>query len=178
MADRHAVLKPKTISISTSPAWASRTNFIPLDSDKSGGEWLHGDHPDPDHPLHPPQYRIYWAAYDYLADFPDGVRFRVGASDEATDLNYIHWSVFGGYANALRPEQAAGDGNVNNWTVTFGVDPAEALRGTETATFTVQLAGAKTASGNTDVFNASQPYSNLPYNVVVNGRALETWVIP
>lgn len=106
------------------------------------------------------------------------MHFHVGTSDEATDLNYIHWSVFGGYANSLRPEQVAGSGEINNWTVTFDVDSAEVLRGTETATFTVQLAAAKAASGNTDVFNASQPYSDLPYNVVVNGRALETWVIP
>jgi rhamnogalacturonan endolyase len=46
------------------------------------------------------------------------------------------------------------------------------------ATFTVQLAGAKTAAGNTDVFNASEPYANLPYTVVVNGHELEPWVIP
>ncbi len=46
------------------------------------------------------------------------------------------------------------------------------------ATFTVQLAGAKTAMGNTDAYNASEPNSNLPYTVVVNGHALEPWVIP
>ena len=32
--------------------------------------------------------------------------------------------------------------------------------------------------GNTDVYNASQPYSNLPLAVVVNGYELEPWVIP
>ena len=47
-----------------------------------------------------------------------------------------------------------------------------------TATFTVQLAGAKTAAGNTDIFNASEPYSNLPYTVNVNGKDLEPWIIP
>ncbi|KAK3305181.1 uncharacterized protein B0T15DRAFT_531552 [Chaetomium strumarium] len=34
-----------------------------------------------------------------------GVHFHVGASDESKDLTYIHWSVFGGYANFRRPEQ-------------------------------------------------------------------------
>lgn len=153
-------------------------------SDKSAGEWLHGDHPDPTHPLHPPEYRIYWGAYDYLADFPDGVRFHVGRSDPARDLNYIHWSVFGGYANARRPAQVEGWGQINNWTVAFDVlDPAD-LQPTEgggeggVATLTIQLAGAKGASGNTDVRNATQEWSDLPYVVVVNGRELETWVIP
>lgn len=145
--------------------------------DYAGGEWRHGNHPDPDHALHPPEYRIYWAAYDYLDDFPTGVRFHVGTSDEATDFNYVHWSVFGGYANALRTEQVEGDGNINNWTVTFDVSDAD-LAGTQQATFTIQLAGAKAASGNTDVYNASQPYANIPYNVAINGQALETWTIP
>ncbi|ROW02491.1 hypothetical protein VMCG_06068 [Cytospora schulzeri] len=145
--------------------------------DKSGGEWLHGDHPDPDHPLHPPEYRIYFGAYDYLDDFPDGIHFHVGRSNEARDFNYIHWSVFGGYANSVRPVQVEGDGNINNWTITFDVDEKD-LRGTREATFTIQLAAAKTASGNTDVYNASQAYSNIPYNVAINGHALETWTIP
>lgn len=149
-----------------------------ITSDKAGGEWLHGDHPDPAHPLHPAEYRIYWAAYDYLDDFPEGVRFTVGASDEARDLNYIHWSVFGGYANALRPGQVEdADGRINNWTVAFGL-AAEQLGGASVATLTIQLAGAKGASGNTDVRNATQVWSDLPYTVVVNGRELETWVIP
>lgn len=145
--------------------------------DKSGGEWLHGDHPDPNHPLHPPEYRIYWGAYDYLDDFPNGVNFHIGSSDEAKDFNYVHWSVFGGYANFLRPVQVEGDGNINNWTLSFDVDEAD-LKSTSEATFTIQLAAAKAASGNTDVYNASQPFINIPYNVVINGRALDTWVIP
>ena len=67
--------------------------------DKAGGEWRHGN-TKADTPLHPPEYRIYWGAYDYLSDFPDGVNFHVGKSVEAKDFNYIHWSVFGGYANS------------------------------------------------------------------------------
>jgi rhamnogalacturonan endolyase len=52
------------------------------------------------------------------------------------------------------------------------------FRNKREATFTVQLAGAKTAAGNTDVFNASEPFANLPYTVVVNGHQLDPWVIP
>lgn len=28
------------------------------------------------------------------------------------------------------------------------------------------------------VFNASEPFINLPYTVAVNGKQLEPWVIP
>ncbi|AEO64931.1 polysaccharide lyase family 4 protein [Thermothielavioides terrestris NRRL 8126] len=145
--------------------------------DKSAGEWRHGDVRDAQHPLHPPEYRIYFGAYDFIDDFPNGVRFHVGTSDEAKDFNYIHWSVFGGYANFLRPVQVEGHGEINNWTITFDLKE-EQLRHTSLATFTIQLAGAKTAAGNTDVFNATQEYNNLPFVVVVNGHELEPWIIP
>lgn len=145
--------------------------------DKSSGEYRHGYERDPTHPLHPPEYLIYWAAYDFPNDFPDGVNFRVGESDESQDLNYVHWSVYGGYANSQRTEQYEGDGDVNNWTIAFDVEK-HALEHKSEATFTVQLAGAKTAAGNTDVFNATEPWSNLPLNVFVNGNELEPWVIP
>jgi rhamnogalacturonan endolyase len=145
--------------------------------DRSSGEYRHGYARDPTHPLHPEEYRIYWAAYDYPTDFPEGVHFKVGESDTATDLNYVHWSVFGGYANSVRPEPYYGNGDVNNWTISFDTTKHDLQRKTK-ATFTVQLAGAKTAAGNTDVYNATEPYSNLPYTVCVNGHDLEPWVIP
>ena len=143
--------------------------------DKSSGEYRHGNTPDPTHPLHPAEYRIYWAAYDFPNDFPEGVTYTVGKSDPAKDLNYVHWSVFGGYANFNRPKPHYE--NVNNWTVLFDLTTSQFTKKRQ-ATFTVQLAGAKTAAGNTDVFNASEPYSNLPYTVVVNGHELKPWVIP
>ncbi|KAI2473029.1 polysaccharide lyase family 4 protein [Annulohypoxylon bovei var. microspora] len=145
--------------------------------DKSSGEYRHGYEPDLTHPNHPEQYRIYWPVYDFVDDFPEGITFKVGESDAAKDLNYVHWSVFGGYANTLRPETYYGDGNVNNWTIVFDLEKSQFYQ-KQQATFTVQLAGAKTAAGNTDVFNASEPYSNLPYTVNVNGKDLAPWIIP
>lgn len=117
------------------------------------------------------------ASYDFVDDFPDGVVYKVGESDVSQDLNYVHWSVFGGYANYERPEAYYGDGNVNNWTVLFDVKNNE-IEHKRRATFTVQLAGAKTAAGNTDVFNASEPHANLRYTVSINGKDLEPWTIP
>ncbi|KAH8655844.1 polysaccharide lyase family 4 protein [Xylariales sp. PMI_506] len=145
--------------------------------DRSAGEWKHGYTPDPNHPLHPPEYRIYWASYDFIDEFPNGVNFHIGTDDIAEDFNYIHWSVFGGYANYFRPVQVEGDGNINNWTLTFELEDSQ-LRHTTDATFTIQLAGAKTAAGNTDTWNSSQPYNDVPYNVEVNGNPLSTWIIP
>jgi rhamnogalacturonan endolyase len=115
--------------------------------------------------------------YDFVDEFPDGVSYKVGASDASTDLNYVHWSVFGGYGNSIRTVPYAGDGNVNNWTITFDLEQNQYQDATE-GTFTVLLAGAKTAAGNTDVYNASEPHANLKYTVNVNGQDLEPWVIP
>ncbi|KAF4630275.1 hypothetical protein G7Y89_g7867 [Cudoniella acicularis] len=154
--------------------------------DKSSGEYLHGYAPSTTHPLRPSQYRIYWAIYDFPTDFPFGVTFEVGKSDFSKDMNYVHWSVFGGQANSLRTVPYTRD--VNNWTIVWEMDASQLTGGEGNgggkeggkgqATFTVQLAGAKTAAGNTDIFNASEPFANLPYTVVVNGRELEPWVIP
>jgi rhamnogalacturonan endolyase len=144
--------------------------------DKAGGEWRHGDVPL-NTSLHPPEYRIYWGAYDYLSDFPKGVNFHVGTSDTYKDFNYVHWSVFGGYANSRRPEQVAGSGEINNWTITFDVAQHELVNKLD-ATLTIQLAGAKTATGNTDAFNVTQPWNDLPLMVVVNGHELQPWIIP
>ncbi|PVH78527.1 polysaccharide lyase family 4 protein [Cadophora sp. DSE1049] len=142
--------------------------------DLSAGEFKHGYAPYST-PLHPEQYRIYWAVYDFPTEFPSGLIYTIGESDPATDFNYVHWSVFGGYGNSVRTEQVWE--NVNNWTVLWDMKKVDFDRKRK-ATFTVQLAGAKTAAGNTDVFNASEPHANLRYTVSVNGRELEPWVIP
>ena len=72
--------------------------------DKSSGEFKHGNEPDLNYPLHPAQFRIYSAVYNFPTEFPDGVVFKVRESDAGKDLNYVHWSSFGGYANSLGTE--------------------------------------------------------------------------
>ncbi|KAG8626701.1 hypothetical protein KVT40_005646 [Elsinoe batatas] len=144
--------------------------------DKSSGEYRHG-YARTDAPLQPPEFRIYFGAYDFPTDYPEGVNYHVGEGDISQDLNYVHWSVYGGKAHFLRPERYVGNGDVNNWTITFDLT-ADQLVSTTEATFTVQLAGAKTASGNTDVFNVTQPWANLPLTIAVNGNDIEPWVIP
>lgn len=143
--------------------------------DKSSGEYRHGYTPSATHPLLTEEYRLYWAAYDFVDEFPKGVTYKVGRDDPSQALNYVHWSIFGGKANHNRPEPVYD--NINNWTILFDANDHQ-LKNKKSATFTVQLAGAKSAAGNTDVYNASEPYSNLPYTVNVNGKDLQPWVIP
>lgn len=147
--------------------------------DKSAGEFKHGYAADKTKPLAPESYRSYWPVYDFVREFPSGLRFTVGKSKESQDFNYIHWSGFGGQANALRKEEVVGKA-VSDWVIDFQVKANEVKEKAQEglATLTIQLAGAKTAAGNTDVFNASEPYANLPLSVGVNGNALKPWVIP
>ncbi|KAL3464629.1 rhamnogalacturonate lyase B [Aspergillus heterothallicus] len=141
--------------------------------DKSAGEYLHGYAVDTSKPLQPEQYRIYWGKYDYPAEFPEGVNYHVGKSDPAKDLNYIHWSFFPSQGNHLRDEPYYD--NVNNWTITFDLSRQD-LRNAKDATFTVQIAGTKTANGNSKSW-LDHPYSNLPWTVNVNGVYEDTWRI-
>ncbi|CAI0646749.1 unnamed protein product [Colletotrichum noveboracense] len=143
--------------------------------DKSSGEYLHGYAPDTSKPLQPEQYRIYWGKYDYEKDFPAGVNFQVGQSDEAQDLNYIHWAFFPAKGNHLREENYYD--NVNNWTIAFDLTKYK-LDAAKTATFTVQIAGTKTANGNAKWTVSGHPYGNLPWTVNFNNLYESTWVIP
>ncbi|KAI2628860.1 polysaccharide lyase family 4 protein [Hypoxylon sp. NC1633] len=144
--------------------------------DKSAGEYKHGYAPDTSKTLQPEQYRAYWAKWDFPTDFPDGVIFKVGESNEAEDFNYIHWSVFPGPANYYRAQPYYE--KVNNWTVLFGLT-AEQLAGAQTATLTVELAGVKTANGNDKWASLpKEKYTSVPYTVAANGRDIETWIIP
>ncbi|WYZ35523.1 hypothetical protein EsH8_X_000170 [Colletotrichum jinshuiense] len=143
--------------------------------DKSAGEYLHGYAPDVSKSLQPEQYRIYWGKYDFQKDFPEGVRFNVGESQEEQDLNYIHWSFIPAKGNHLRQENYYT--NVNNWTIVFDLDKDQLSR-SQTATFTVQIAGTKTANGNSKWTVSDHPYSNLPWTVNFNGVYESTWAIP
>ncbi|KAJ1338107.1 rhamnogalacturonan endolyase [Microdochium nivale] len=152
--------------------------------DKSAGEYRHGYALDQSKPLQPEEYRIYWAKWDFPTDFPNGVNFHIGESDAAADWNYIHWSVYPGQGNFIRPGPPKYyTNNINNWTVTFDLSEAD-LASTKTATLTVQLAGTKTANGNNKWAGQlpGEKYSDLPYTVALNsggaGDLEQTWVIP
>lgn len=161
----------------TSATWTAESAGTELwrigTPDKSSGEFRHGNERDTSKPLQPRQYRLYWALHDFVKDFPNGVAYKVGTSS-LRDLNYVHWSVFGGKANSLRPEPHYT--NVNNWTLTFDLQDSQ-LANKSSATFTIQLAGVKTSAGNNDDAGG-KPWANLPYTVVVNGRQLDPWTIP
>ncbi|CAG8895029.1 unnamed protein product [Penicillium egyptiacum] len=134
--------------------------------DKSSGEFRRGNARDPAHPLHPPEYLIYWGAYDWRADFPDGINYTVGTSDPATDLNSAHWSVFGPTAKDSHVEYDT----TYDWNINFKLSSKQ-LNKRKTATLTLQLAAAKTAAGNTDVWNPVEPYNNLSLESYINGQA-------
>ncbi|OGE47697.1 hypothetical protein PENARI_c038G00418 [Penicillium arizonense] len=133
--------------------------------DKSSGEFRRGNARDPTHPLHPPEYLIYWGSYDWRADFPNGVNYTIGTSDPATDLSTVHWSVFGPTASDSHVEYDT----TNDWNIHFALTSKQ-LRNVKTATLTLQLAGAKTASGNTDVYNHAEQYNNLSLESYINGQ--------
>lgn len=131
--------------------------------DKSSGEFRHGNTRDSTHPLQPPEYLVYWGAYDWTADFPKGINYTIGSSDPAIDFNTVHWSVFGPTPSNSHIEYDS----TNDWIINFSMTE-EQLRRRKMATLTVQLAGAKTAAGNTDVYNSSEPYTNLSLESYMN----------
>lgn len=140
--------------------------------DRSAGEYKHGYAKIQDRPLHPPQWRMYWGQYDYINDFPNGVNFHVGTSDVAEDFNYVQWSSFGG--TLTRPE-IVNSPTINNWTVTFDLDD---MSWAKNATLTIQFAGVSTTAGNGGTYDAKLPYQNLPITPVINGHALQPFVVP
>lgn len=132
--------------------------------DHSAGEFRHGFARDKQHSLAPQEYRIYWGAYNYEKDFPNGVRFRIGESDQAEDWNYVHWSEFKG-------------SNTSDWAISW--HQSTGMKASSKATLTVQLAGVKGISGNSHVPSGNgKPWPDLPFVVLVNNQQLETWNIP
>lgn len=101
--------------------------------DKSSGEFRRGTARDPTHPLHPPQYLIYWGAYDWQQDFPHGFNYTIGSSDPGIDFNTVHWSVFGPTPNNPVVEY----NTTHDWTVNFALDRRQ-IRGRKTATLTAR----------------------------------------
>ncbi|KAF5375744.1 hypothetical protein D9757_008986 [Collybiopsis confluens] len=130
--------------------------------DKTSGEFRNGFERDLTHPNHPAKYRIYWGAWDYPTQFPNGVNFTIGSSDESVDWNYIHWSRFG--PTFVRNETVT---DVNEWQINFELSETPAAD--SVATFTMQLAGVETTAGNTDVASGSNP--TVPILTFVNSQS-------
>lgn len=133
--------------------------------DRSSGEFRHGNAPDPTHPIGLKEHLIFWGAYDFPTDFPQGVNYTIGVSDPAKDLNYVHWAVYG--QTPSRPAITAAT-TINEWTINFPLTAAQ-LKRAKTATLTIQLAGAKTAAGNTDVARDGEAWNDLPLTARFNG---------
>ncbi|KAJ3780756.1 hypothetical protein GGU10DRAFT_336913 [Lentinula aff. detonsa] len=88
--------------------------------DKTAGEFRNGYGRDLTHPSRQTQeYRIYWGAWDYPSQFPNGVNFTIGSSNESVDWNYIHWSRFG---PTFIPNETVTD--INEWQIHFELDEA------------------------------------------------------
>jgi rhamnogalacturonan endolyase len=86
-------------------------------------------------------------------------------SDPSKDWNYVHYSRYGG----TYTRKGYVLDNVNVWTVNYPLSSPLSTSG-KNATLTIQLAGARTASGNLDVPEPSSNYSNVDLSVNVNGR--------
>ncbi|KAJ3752332.1 rhamnogalacturonan lyase [Lentinula raphanica] len=130
--------------------------------DNTAGEFRNGFERDLTHPNHPAKYRIYWGAWDYPSQFPNGVNFTIGSSTEAVDWNYVHWSRFG--PTFTRNETVT---DVNEWQINFEL--AQAPSENSIATFTMQLAGVETTAGNTDVASGSNP--TVPILTYINEQS-------
>ncbi|KAL7415871.1 galactose mutarotase-like domain-containing protein [Mrakia frigida] len=143
--------------------------------DKSAGEYLHGLAKDPNHTNHPEEHRAYYGQWDFVNDFPTGVNYTVGVSDYAKDWNYIHYSRYGG--TYTRKEYVLD--NVNEWTINFELTAKQAVDlPSKIGTLTVQLAAARTPSGNLDVPEPSSNSSDLDLSVISNDNAPLVWTIP
>jgi rhamnogalacturonan endolyase len=135
--------------------------------DHSSGEFKHGVALDGGHTSKPEEYRIVWLAYDFTKEFPEGVRYKIGKSVPERDWNYVHWSEFNG----------VGGENVSDWRILW--DHSKNGTSGVNATFTVQLAGVKTASGNVHVIeDSTKLWPSLPFTVLVNGKDGGVWNIP
>ena len=80
--------------------------------DRTGEEYFHGANDE---------YRQYGLWFDYPTEFPNGVNFVIGHSDEATDWNFAHW-----------------ESSPTDWEIEF---ESSAIPADKTATLTIATAG-------------------------------------
>ncbi|KAJ7347101.1 galactose mutarotase-like protein [Mycena albidolilacea] len=168
------VVKPGSTTKLNDLSWVPESAGVELwrigTPDRSAGEFRNGWEVDTTHPNHPHKYRIYWGAWDFVDQFPNGVNFTIGSSDIGKDWNYIHWSQFG--KTYTRPGVVTE--GVNIWQINFDVDVAPTADDS-VGTLTIQLAGATTTSGNTGAVQDAWPF--LPISSSVNNQAPFVWTI-
>ncbi|KAF2663162.1 galactose mutarotase-like protein [Microthyrium microscopicum] len=131
--------------------------------DHSAGEFRHGYAVDKEHRMGLQEYRIFYGAYDFGKDFPNGVEYYIGKSTPEKDWNYAQWS---------NPKSST-------WKVVWPMKTADLPKNTSEATLTVQAAGVRTGAGNEHIAKvAGLAHANLPIKATVNGKSIGDWVIP
>jgi rhamnogalacturonan endolyase len=129
--------------------------------DHSAGEFRHGYEIDKKHRLGLQEYRIFYGAYNFDNDFPNGVQYRIGQSKPERDWNYVQWA---------SPRS-------NTWRVLWTMQPGTIKKGNK-ATLTVQAAGVRTAVGNVHSTPESARFANLDIKAAVNSKSIGTWTVP
>jgi rhamnogalacturonan endolyase len=134
--------------------------------DRSSGEFRHGHAVDASAPARKwplQEYRLFYKLFNFTADFPSGINYRIGTSKPERDWNYAQWS---------SPRGSAA------WRVSWNGSVVPAAAGN--ATLTVQLAGVRTSTGNEHYLVEGQvaEYLNLELNANVNGKDVGSWFIP
>jgi len=88
--------------------------------DRTAAEYLHGD-----------DFRHFGLWFDYAKDFPDGVTYTIGRSNEAIDWNFNQWCV----------ENSNGGYDPSPWTIEFDIDKIVG----DQAVLTIAIAAARNA---------------------------------
>jgi len=88
--------------------------------DRTAAEFLHGD-----------DFRHFGLWFEYPIDFPDGVTFTIGKSEESTDWNFNQWCV----------ENSNGGYDLSPWSIKFDMDEIIG----DQAVLTIAIAAARNA---------------------------------
>ena len=88
--------------------------------DRTAAEYLHGD-----------DFRHFGMWFEYPKDFPEGVTYTIGKSDEAADWNFNQWCV----------ENGRGGYDLSPWTIRFDMDEIVG----DQAVLTIAIAAARQA---------------------------------
>jgi rhamnogalacturonan endolyase len=132
--------------------------------DHSAGEFRHGYAIDKSHRMGLQEYRIFYGAFDFDKDFPQGITYRIGSSKPERDWNYVQWA----------------SGNSSTWFVIWNMDAAQMEKATKKATLTLQAAGIRTAGGNEHYKTRTEvgDFASMNIKATVNGKTIGVWTAP